>query len=149
MSRVLYGTGAKAMPVQAISKNLSNVSAYTVQCKCGRMLGSLGQFHPDANGRRMIHCDKLSPEETAKVVRAMNLVIHPDLQRKSQGCGAITILDQNAQILRVLEDGTEANRKLCAMIEKIKQDQIAAEQFKQLQAREAAARLKNRGNTAG
>jgi hypothetical protein len=106
MSRILHSGAAKDMPVALISKNLSNVSAYWVQCQCGRPLGSLGQFAPDVYGRRTMFCDTMTPEQVAKLIEAMGMILTPDLSRKTEGCGAITVIGKEGQIEKVFLKGS-------------------------------------------
>jgi hypothetical protein len=71
----------------------------------------------------------------------MNLVIHPDLQRKRKGCGNITIIGKHGEILREFPVGTEANKRFCEMLDQIKRERAAAEAFKALQDRQAKAMI--------
>jgi hypothetical protein len=112
MSRVINGAAARDMPFQALSRNMNNPSAYQVQCKCGRPLGSLGQYKPDDAGRRIMRCDDATPEQNAQLLRRMKLAITPQFMRTSKGCGAITIVGPTGQILRVFEKGTEQHTAL-------------------------------------
>lgn len=148
MSRLIHGAdAARLMPIQALSKNLSNVSAYHVQCVCTKMLGLLGQFTPDDNGRRIIRCDDLTPEQVADLVRSLGLVMPPNLQRISKGCGAITILGKEGQVLRVFEKGSPAYTELNGRLEAIrKKNEHEAALKAQVDAHNAAMR---RGEGAG
>jgi hypothetical protein len=103
MSRILHGAQTKHLPFQTISKNLNSLAAYQLECKCGMPFGSPGQYRPDAQGRRSIYCEDLTPEQSAKLFRQMGLVLTPEYVRKTKGCGSITIIDENGRILAFIE----------------------------------------------
>lgn len=121
MSRVFVDR-KKIMPVAALSRNENNVSAYHVECRCGNMLGLLGQFRPDDEGRRIVRCDDLTPEQLLKQTREMGLVWTPSLSRNGRkGCGAITILGKTGQVLRVFETNSEQHAALSKALDAVRQ----------------------------
>lgn len=145
MSKIISGQATTDMQIKTLSKNANNVSAYKIQCICGKSLGTPGQLKPLADGRRIVMCDQLTPEQTAAIIRKQGGIIHPTLFRQSKGCGSITVLSPTMQVEKVIQANEPAYKPLKERLDLVKKQQEEKAAFEALVRRQEIAEAQRRG----